>query len=126
MIVTLLVLGFLALVASRVVDSALTVWLAVIGYGLVAVAVAAGVWGRQRTPPPHASTEPSASDAYSDLELGRGSPTHYPQDVASASEIGAPPDRRGAWDPLAGNSRTDDTPPADRSEEPRGNDGRPG
>ena len=55
-----------------------------------------GLLRRRRRPPPP-SGDLSASDPYSDLQLGRGPVTHDPRDEASASQIGDPPEGR---DPL--------------------------
>ena len=43
------------------------------------------------------SSEPSASDDYSDLELGRRPRTFPPRDEASAPQIGDPPARGGPY-----------------------------
>lgn len=87
------VLGFLLLWASVAFNWSAVQWIVLIGYALLALGAAVGLVRRRRQPP-NAAPELSASDAYSDLQLGRSPITHYPRDEASTSQIGDPPDGR--------------------------------
>lgn len=87
------VLGFVVLLASIAFDLPIARWIVLIGYALLGVGVAVGLVLRRRQPRTTAS-ELSASDEYSDLQLGRSPITHYPRDEASTSQIGDPPPER--------------------------------
>lgn len=89
-LIFVVVLGFVLLWASIAFDWPIAQWIVLIGYALLGVGVAVGLVRRRRQPRSTAS-ELSASDAYSDLELGRSPSTHYPRDEASTSQIGDPP-----------------------------------
>lgn len=86
-------LGFLVLWAAIAFGWPVAEWIVLSGYALLAVGVAAGLVRRARRPR-SAASELSASDDYSDAQLGRRPITHYPRDEAAASQIGDPPDRR--------------------------------
>jgi hypothetical protein len=86
-------LGFVVLWVSIALDWPIARWIVLLGYALLAVGVAFGLLRRGRQPRNSAS-ELSASDAYSDLQLGRGPITHYPRDEASTLQIGDPPPDR--------------------------------
>ena len=64
-----------------------------IGYALFAILIIIGLVLRRRQPR-DAASELSASDAYSDIQLGRNPITHYLRDEPSASQIGDPPGDR--------------------------------
>lgn len=92
-VITALIAGFAVLWASYAFGWSIGQWLvwgfwAALAIGAVIRAIA----------PSHAAksspTELSASDAFSDIELGRRPTTHYPHDAAPMSQIGDPPDHR--------------------------------
>ncbi len=96
-VITVVALGFFAIVASIAFDWPAKQWLALVGYALFAIGVAIGLVRRlvrSKRPSGGGSSELSASDEYSDLELGRRPFTHYPRDDASTSQIGDPPQHR--------------------------------
>lgn len=95
-VIAAVVVGFLLVWACIAFTWAGAPWIAAIAYALLAVGVVVGLLRRRRRPPPP-SGDLSASDPYSDLQLGRGPVTHDPRDEASASQIGDPPEGR---DPL--------------------------
>lgn len=92
-LIVAIVLGFLLLWASVAFSWPILQWIVLIGYALLVIGVAAGLIRRRRQPR-HAASELSASDAYSDLQLGRSPITHFPRDEASTSQIGDPPANR--------------------------------
>jgi amino acid transporter len=92
-LIVVVVLGFLLLWASVAFGWPTAQWIVLIGYALLAIGALAGLIRRRRQPR-HTPSELSASDAYSDLQLGRSPITHYPRDEASTSQIGDPPGDR--------------------------------
>lgn len=91
-LIVVVVLSFVLLWASIAFGWPIAHWIVLIGYALLAVGVLVRlIRGR---PPRHTASELSASDAYSDLQLGRSPITHYPRDEASTSQIGDPPPNR--------------------------------
>lgn len=86
-------LGFLLLWASIAFDWPAAQWIVLIGYALFAILIIIGLVLRRRQPR-DAASELSASDAYSDIQLGRNPITHYLRDEPSASQIGDPPGDR--------------------------------
>lgn len=92
-LIAVAVLGFVVLWASIAFDWPIARWIVLIGYALLVVGVAVGLFRRRRKTSNTAS-ELSASDAYSDLQLGRAPMTLYPRDEASSSQIGDPPPHR--------------------------------
>lgn len=92
-LIAMAVLGFVVLWASIAFDWPTAQWIVLTGYALLGAGVAVGLVWRRRQPRSTASAL-SASDAYSDLELGRSPITHYPRDEASTSQIGYPPPER--------------------------------
>jgi len=92
-VIAVVVLGFLLLWASIAFDWPAAQWIVLIGYVLIAIAITIGLIRRKRQPR-DAASELSASDAYSDIQLGRSPITHYPRDEAGSSQIGDPPEGR--------------------------------
>lgn len=92
-VIAVVVLGFLLLWASIAFDWPAARWIVLIGHVSLAIAITVGLIRRRRQPRA-ADSELSASDAYSDIQLGRSPITHYPRDEASTSQIGDPPDGR--------------------------------
>lgn len=88
-LLVVVVLGFLLLWASVAFGWPAAQWIVLIGYALLAIGILVGLIRRRQ--PRHTPSELSASDAYSDLQLGRSPITHYPRDEASTSQIGDPP-----------------------------------
>lgn len=66
------------------------VWIVTIGFIVLLIGVGAGLVTRRRSRA--ASAELSASDPYSDIQLGRTANTHPPRDEKGTSQIGDPPD----------------------------------
>lgn len=89
-VVAVVVLGFIALLASIAFGSPMAQWIVVAGYTLFGVVVIIGLF-RRRGQPRDTASELSASDDYSDLQLGRTPITHYPRYEASSSQVGDPP-----------------------------------
>lgn len=91
-LIAVVVLGFLLFWASIAFNWPAAQLIVPGGYVLLAIGFVVGLIRRRQ--PRHAVAELSASDAYSDLQLGRRPPTHFPRDEASTSQIGDPPSDR--------------------------------
>lgn len=95
--IAVVTLGFLAVWASIAFRWPSAQWIVLIGCALLAAGATIGVVRilvRRARRTRGSSSNLSASDEYSDLELGRRPITHYPRDEASTSQIGDPPGHR--------------------------------
>lgn len=93
-VIVVVALGFLTMWASVAFDWPSAQWITMVGFALLAIGVAVGslrILKRRRDQAREPSSYLSASDDYSDLQLGRRPITHFPRDEASTSQVGDPP-----------------------------------
>ncbi|QEW00609.1 hypothetical protein F6J84_11225 [Microbacterium caowuchunii] len=96
-VIAVVTLGFISILMSIAFRWPASQWIVPIACVVLVIGLLAGLvrylprrTRRSRRP----SAELSASDGYSDLELGRPPITNYPRDEASTSQIGDPPPHR--------------------------------
>lgn len=87
--------AFILLWVSVAFQWPLTAWIVGGLYALIAVLLVIRFVRRPRDLGNPQTRHPAASDAYSDLYLGRTSPTFFSKDVASTVQIGEPPRHDG-------------------------------
>ena len=96
-VIAVVALGFLSILASIALRRPIAQWIVLIAWAVLVIGLGVGLVRRltRRTRQSRrSSSELSASDDYSDLELGRRPITHYPRDEASTSHVGDPPPHR--------------------------------
>jgi len=88
--------GFCLLWASIAFQWPAMRWIAVAGYALLFVGVIVGLLRRRRRVPESTTSHPTASDAYSDVVLGRTPPTFPEPGRPTASLVEDPPGTPGS------------------------------
>ena len=94
-----LVVGFVLLWASTAFQWPAVQWMTVALYAALFLAIIYRLVRRSRRASRPISTTPTASDAYSDIYLGRKPPTFPDHDPSGSSQIGDPPDGIGPLPP---------------------------